>query len=206
MDTLRSHDYEYEHDDFYCYPGSPVLKNKLNITDGELLETAERDITYLRALEAAQKHIPGHFDYAHLKRIHRFLFGDVYDWAGQTRLVNISKGNPFCQVPFIDAQMDRISTQLKKENYLKDLKDRTMIAKRLAYYLGEINAVHPFREGNGRAQRMFIEHLAHTLGYRLDFSKISREDMILASSKAFVMDYAMLENLIENILEEERNM
>lgn len=201
MDALRKHDYEYEFDSYYCYPGSNVLINKLNITDEQLLEKAERDITYLRALEAAKEHIPGSLDAEHLKRMHRFLFRDIYDWAGKTRQVNISKGNPFCQVPFIDEQLDRVMDELKKEDYLMNVKDPKALAGRFAYYLGEINAIHPFREGNGRTQRMFIEHLAHRLGYRLDFSRISREDMIVASNKAFHLDYAMLEELIYNCME-----
>lgn len=200
---LKDYNYEFEHDDYYCYPNSRVLKNKLGITDAAVFEQAERDFTYLRSLEASQTHIRGKFDYAHLKRIHKFLFGDIYEWAGKPRQVNITKGNQFCRVECIEEQMEELFGKLKKENCLRNLDSKEEIAARLAYYLGEINAVHPFREGNGRTQRMFIEHLANSLGYRLDFSRVSQQEMVQASAKAFALDYSAMEGLISRIMERE---
>lgn len=201
---LKDYTYEYEYDARYCYPGSRVLKNKLNIMDEEELREAEREITSVRIAEALNgRRVRGKYDFGHLKRIHKFLFGDIYEWAGKVRLVNISKGNQFCRVEFIEMQMNEIFDKLAEEKYLKDLKCPEEIGKRLAYYLGEINAIHPFREGNGRAQRLFIEHLAHSIGYRLDLMKIGRDDMLLASVKAFERDYTMLEGLLINALEKE---
>jgi len=101
----KEYHYEFEYDSRYCYPNSKVLKNKLNILDAVQLENAERKITSLRTMEAIQKGIRGKFDFNHLKRIHKFLFGDIYSWAGKVRLVNISKGNQFCKVEFIEQQM-----------------------------------------------------------------------------------------------------
>lgn len=201
---LKDYDYEFEHDDYYCYPDSRVLKNKLGISDAETFEQAERDFTYLRSVEASKRRIRGNFDYAHLKRIHKFLFGDIYEWAGKPRQVNITKGNQFCRVECIQEQMEMLFGKLQQEHCLKDLKTKEEIAARLAYYLGEINAIHPFREGNGRTQRMFIEHLAHSLGYRLDFSKVKQQEMVLASAKAFAMDYSAMEELLVRILEAEK--
>ncbi|PWJ47897.1 Fic/DOC family protein [Faecalicatena contorta] len=201
---LKDYSYEYEYDSRYCYPESRVLKNKLNITDEKELLEAEREIISVRMAEIlGGRWTRGKFDFAHLKQVHKFLFGDIYDWAGKVRLVNISKGNRFCKVEFIEKQMNEIFQRLKCENFLRDVKDTQELGERLAYYLGEINAIHPFREGNGRAQRLFIEHLAHFLGYRLDFMKINREDMLLASVKAFDCDYTMLEELIIEALEKE---
>lgn len=188
--------YEYEPDSFYCYPGTYVLKNKLNILDENELKTAEREITSLRTAQALTSRIKGSFDFNHLAKIHSFLFGDIYDWAGNIRTVNISKGNQFCLCQFIQNQMDEIFQKLKNENYLKDYKDRDEVAKRLAYYLGEINSIHPFREGNGRTQRMFIEHLAVSLSYRLDFMKITSSEMLEASAHAFILDYTLMEELM----------
>lgn len=188
--------YEYEQDSFYCYPGTYVLKNKLNILDENELKTAEREITSLRTAQALISKIEGNFDFKHLAKIHKFLFGDIYEWAGNIRTVNISKGNQFCLCQFIQKQMDEIFQKLKNENYLKDYKDKSEVAKRLAFYLGEINSIHPFREGNGRAQRMFIEHLAAFLGYRMDFMKITSSEMLEASSRAFMLDYTLMEELL----------
>ncbi len=188
--------YEYEQDSFYCYPGTYVLKNKLNILDENELKTAEREITSLRTAQALTSRIEGSFDFKHLAKIHNFLFGDIYGWAGTIRTVNISKGNQFCLCQFIESQMDEILQQLKNENYLKDYKNKNEVAKRLAYYLGEINSIHPFREGNGRTQRMFIEHLAASLSYRLDFMKITSSEMLEASAQAFMLDYTLMEELM----------
>lgn len=145
--------YEYEQDNYYCYPNSSVLKNKLNIRDADELKSAEREITSLRTAQAILNRIEGNFDFEHLKKIHYFLFGDIYEWAGKIRTVNISKGNQFCLYEYIQDQLDEIFMKLCRENYLKDCNEKIEIAKRLAYYLGEINSIHPFREGNGRGTK-----------------------------------------------------
>lgn len=188
--------YEYEQDCYYCYPNSFVLKNKLNIIDADELQAAEREVTSLRTAQAMVEKIDGRFDFSHLKKIHRFLFGDIYEWAGKTRTVNISKGNQFCLCEYIQEQMEEVFKKLKGEYYLQNCKSKNEIAQRLAYYLGEINSIHPFREGNGRAQRMFMDHLVASLGYQLDFMKIKNEEMFEASVKTFDLDYRMMEELI----------
>lgn len=192
--------YEYEYDSFYCYQNSFVLKNKLNITDEEELKKAEREITSLRTAQALVERIDGEFDFEHLKKIHLFLFGDIYDWAGMVRNVNIAKGNQFCRFDFVEEQMDEILRKLKRENYLLDCKGQFNLAKRLAYYLGEINAIHPFREGNGRSQRMFIEYLSFHVGYQFDFMKITSQEMLEASVNTFNLNYTMMEELINRAL------
>lgn len=136
----------------------------------------------------------------HIYSIHLFLFGEIYEWAGKTRSVDISKGNQFCRCEFIEEQMDDLFRKLKKEDYLRNYEVKGELSKRLAYYLGEINAIHPFREGNGRCQRMFIEHLSFYLDYQLDFMDITNEEMLEASVKAFDLDYSMMEKLLEKEL------
>ncbi len=193
--------YEYEWDSKYCYPNSFVLKNKLNIKNQTELENAERAITSLKASQASLERIEGGFDFEHLKKIHKFLFGEIYDWAGSVRTVNISKGSRFCSAEYIEPQINELFEKLKQEDYLRSCKSKEELGKRLAYYLSEINVIHPFREGNGRTQRMFIEHLAYSAGYSLDFMKISSEDMLEASVRAFVCDYGFMEKIITNALE-----
>ena len=114
--------------------------------------------------------------------------------------MNISKGNPFCRVEYIETQLTSLFKELKDEKYLRECKDVEELDKRLAYYLSEINVIHPFRECNGRTQRMFIEHLAHHLGYSLDFMKISGDDMIEASVRAYGRDYTLMERIITKAL------
>jgi len=90
--------YEYEQDSYYCYHGTYILKNKLGILELEELKREEREITSLRMAQLMQKAIPEKFDFEYFKKIHCFLFDDIYEWAGKVRLVNISKGNQFAAV------------------------------------------------------------------------------------------------------------
>lgn len=193
--------YEYDQDTYYCYPGTHILRNKLNIMDEAELHDAERRITAVRAAELMKQPLTGRLDFGMLRRIHAFLFGDIYEWAGKVRTVNISKGTCFCRCEYIDRQMELLMRQLAREGTLRQ-GGREHFASRLAYYMGEINAVHPFREGNGRTQREFIRMLAYENGYWLDFMKIKTEDMLTASRAAFLQDYESLAGLLEQALEE----
>lgn len=194
----RDYDYSYEWDERYCYPKSHVLKNKLGITDAEQLRTAEREITSLRIANARINPIEGNFDFDHLKRLHKYIFGDIYDWAGEIRWVNISKGNQFCLCEYINANAEKVFTKLADEKLLTDMGENT-ISLRLAYYLGEINVIHPFREGNGRTQRLFFELLAENAGYNVDFSQVSEREMIEASADSFACDYGKMNALFQRI-------
>lgn len=183
-------------DSVYCYPDSDVLINKLGIQDQEKLHTFERKLTMLRLLEMIDKPIKGNFDFAYLQAIHRYIFQDVYEWAGKVRKVDIAKGNMFCNVMFIESQAEEIFGNLKKDNYLAGL-DRNIFVKKLAYYFSEINALHPFREGNGRSQREFIRSLALKNGYVINFSEIPEEEMLKASQESFLCDYNAMEELFD---------
>ena len=189
--------YEYEWDKEYCYPDSNVLINKLGIKNHDELVTAEREITSLKIAMAKAEPIKGNFDFEHLKRIHKFVFEDIYTWAGETRNVNISKGNQFCLSQNIEMYAADIFTKLKADHYLIDYDGN--IAHRLAYYLSEINVLHPFREGNGRAQRLFIEYLADHAGYKVDFSDVTADEMIIASAESFARDYDKINKMFERI-------
>lgn len=184
----------------YCYPNSDVLINKLDIRDADKLETFERKLTMLRIMELINNPIKGNYDYKHLKAIHGFIFQDVYDWAGKERTVDIAKGNMFCNVKFISIQAEEIFGKLKDEKYLKGLSKDAFI-NRLAFYFSEINALHPFREGNGRSQREFIRSLAMYNGYKLNFNNISEEEMIIASRDSFLCKYEKIEEIIRKAVE-----
>lgn len=194
----RDYSYSYAFDERYCYPHSDVLMNKLGIQDAEELKKAEREITSLRLANARVYKIKGQFDLQHLKDIHKYIFQDVYDWAGEIRWVNIAKGNMFCNYPFIEVNAESLFTKLKKEKYLKETPEQDMPI-RLAYYLSEINVIHPFREGNGRSQRLWIEYLAEENGYSVDFSEVTAEEMIQASAEAFACQYDCMNQLFQRI-------
>jgi cell filamentation protein len=192
------YEYNYEWDISYCYENSNVLRNKLGITDADALNVAEREIVAVRVLEAERAPIRGKLDFKHLCDIHRYLFGDIFEWAGKLRTVNISKGNPFCIADVLDIYGANLFEKLKAEIYLLGTPQRH-IPERLAHYLSEINVMHPFREGNGRAQRMFIEYLALIAGYWVDFTHVTAAEMIEASVRAFDRDEAMMCDIFERI-------
>lgn len=202
---MKDQEYDYFYDDEqdakYCYPGTNVLKNKLDIRDLDRLHEAERDYSSVRQAELSNMGVTGDFSFKHLCSIHKQLFQDVYSWAGKTRTVDISKGTIFCLVQFIESQFDDLYRKLKKENFLADIADEKEMGKRLAFYLGELNMIHPFREGNGRTQRIFIEQLCLNNGrFEIDFTEITKEEMIAASVRSANASNDMLEELIEKCL------
>lgn len=187
--------YEYERDDYYCYPDSPVLKNELGIKDEKELDAAEREITSLKIAKLNDEPLEGELNFDYVKRIHKYLFDGIYEWAGEVRRTDISKGNIFCQHELIEVNAEVLFNELKSENYLEGL-DKETIIKRLAYYLGDLNTIHPFREGNGRVQRLFIRELASRAGYLINFNGITPEEMIKASDTAFHYEYEPMEAII----------
>ncbi len=202
---MKDQEYNYFYEDKgdikYCYPGTNVLRNKLNIQDLDILHEAERDYSSIRQVELYKKGITGDFSLKHLCSIHRQLFQDIYSWAGELRTVDISKGTIFCLVPFIEEQFAFLYRKLRKENFLKDITDQKEMAEKLAYYLGEINMIHPFREGNGRTQRIYIEQLCMNNGrFEIDFTEVSKEEMISASVRSAKSDNDLLEELIYKCL------
>ncbi|MCX6613638.1 MAG: Fic family protein [Acidobacteria bacterium] len=149
------------------------------------MDVYEADSTQRRLIELAVKPDRGNFDSAHLQSIHRYIFQDVYDWAGQFRTVNISKGgNLFGSAQFIEMALGGILEKLPQENFLQSL-DRESFTSRCGWYFGEINAIHPFREGNGRTQREFLRQLAAQAGYSLDWRHVDRDTMTAASRLSF---------------------
>ncbi len=198
--------YEYEDNGQYCYPHTHILKNKLDIHDKEQLFKAEQELSSARYFEISQRPIPGDFSLEHLCAIHRYIFQDIYEWAGQIRTVDISKGTIFCLTQFIEIEFQKVHEWLVDNNFLTDVEDKQVMAKRLAYLIGEINMIHPFREGNGRAQRVYIEYVCMNNGhFDIDFSRTTRNDMVLASKESSVLNYEPFKLLLYNCLVETKN-
>jgi len=190
----------YDADDTYCIPGTAILKNIPNITDQELLDQYEADYSTVRIIELSQNPINGQFDLKHLCAIHRHIFQDVYEWAGEIRTVDISRGSSrFCNALQIHSYSQSVFKALKSENYLTGL-STSATATRLAHYLSEINAIHPFREGNGRVQRIFISQLATQAGHNLDYSALDQAEVYQVMSDSFIGNEKPLTNLILKII------
>lgn len=189
----------YDGADSYTYPDTDVLRNKANLTDQGALDAFEADATAIRLLELIAHPIEGSFDLTHLKAIHRHLFQDVYDWAGELRTVDISKGGSrFGSWALIEGYLSQQLAQIGGEHFLRDISPARFVS-RLAFFMGEINAVHPFREGNGRAQRAFCAQLAEQAGYFIDFDQVTREEMYEAMIASFRGDNTPLEALLDRV-------
>ncbi|HIH2044906.1 TPA: Fic/DOC family protein, partial [Campylobacter coli] len=186
-----------------------IKTNKIGAKSLDELFRKERMITNKKALELGKNPIKGNFDYQHLKDIHKALFEDVYTWAGQDRMQmglkeKFAKYAPngaiinFVPGKELDKYSKIIFDELAKNNYLKNSKDLNHFAKNLAKFMGEINALHPFREGNGRTQRIFLNELAKNAGYKLDLNLISKHKMIHACVEASQLKPGRLEALIKD--------
>jgi cell filamentation protein len=153
--------------DPYCWPGTDCLRNTLGIHDVDELERAEKLLVALRSAALDRNPLPGRYDSAHLRRFHRELFGDVYDWAGELRTVDIHKaGTWFCRARHLASALAKLLDELSGNLYLTGLSADTFVAEFATVY-GELNVLHPFREGNGRTQRAFLRQLAAAAGWRV---------------------------------------
>jgi fido (protein-threonine AMPylation protein) len=186
----------YSESDPYLDPSTGILRNLLGCTDQDSLDRAEGDFVTVRLIEIAQQPIKGDFGITHLQSIHRQLFSDVYDWAGQFRTVGIARGSStFCAPAHIASYTADLLHKLAQENYLANL-PLPQFAQRAAFFLGELNAVHPFREGNGRAQREFIRQAGSKAGFEISWVKISRQQMTYASIASYNGDLGPLTALL----------
>ena len=180
----------------YCYPDSNVLKNKLNIRDNKLLKTAEEEITLIKQMELLKNPIKGNFSKAHLMNIHKFIFEDIYPFAGKIRKEQISKADTLFYPPnLIDRELDKVFAKIKEKNMLKET-DEEKVYDNLAYVMAELNIIHPFREGNGRSIREFIRLMAKRMGYDLNWGNVDKEKLLEASILS-VDDYRVLIRILE---------
>lgn len=178
----------------YCYPNSDVLRNKLNITDKNELFEAEKELTAIRLKELQDNPILGTFDYNHLKAIHKYIFQDIYEWAGEERTVEIGKGNLFCTTSYIKSYAESVFNKYYPQCY--DAKDDfEKFVRVFADNYGDLNALHPFREGNGRTQREFARIICLKCGYDFNLSVTTHGQMLDASKLSF--DKADSSGLIE---------
>ncbi|MBP3359959.1 MAG: Fic family protein [Clostridia bacterium] len=165
----------------YCYPDTNILKNRLNIKDFELLKKAEEEITAVKQLELLQNPIRGNFTKTHFLSIHKFIFEDIYPFAGKIRKEQISKADTLFYPPnLIDSELNKVFAKIKEKNILKK-KDEDMIFDNLAYVMAELNIIHPFREGNGRTIREFIRIMAKKMNYDMNWGNIDKKELLEAS-------------------------
>ncbi len=182
----------------YTYKGTNVLKNKLNIKSEEKLKEYETKVVALKLASIDKANIKRTFDKNHLINIHKYLFEDVYDFAGKYRKENITKENfRFSEYYYIEDNIDYVFNKIKIDE-LKKLSFDELI-KKLSEIMTDLNVLHPFREGNGRATREFVRELLNELGYDIKWFKIDYNDILKASIKAVVDDSEQIELLKKSI-------
>lgn len=183
----------------YCYPDSSVLKNKLDIRDPVLLRKVEADLSSARQAEIFRTPVVGRFTATHLCNIHRKLLGDVYSFAGHFRREDIAKGpTRFVTYSQIKEKLQRLLGQLQQEKWLENVPFEAFAA-RSAYYMAELNYIHPFREGNGRAIREFMRLLFLHNGYVVQWDAVDVEALLNAMIDS-VYDTAHLEQILKQCL------
>jgi len=167
-----------------CYPGTSILFNKLNIRNQQQLDENEMLITSVKAAQYELAPFEGNPDFIYLKKLHRYLFGDIYTWAGNIRSVNLSKlHTSFCPSDSIGDLAERIFKRVSEYDYFRNLSVHDFATEAADLYQS-INYLHPFREGNGRTQRLFFRYLARHAGHQIDFSAVDTDTLMLATIHA----------------------
>ncbi|MEM6275374.1 MAG: Fic family protein [Pseudomonadota bacterium] len=192
-------------DPVYCYPPDfTVLRNRLDIRDAGELRRQERLFTRVRGEQGLPE---GDFDLDHLKAIHGHLFQDVYGWAGEIRTVEIEKGGTeFGYQQMIAPEMAAVHRRLKSANHLRGLAPGEFTAE-AARVLGDVNYIHPFRDGNGRAQLAWLAQLGAQAGHQVDLARLERDPWIEASKAASAArpDFQPMARCIEATITRERS-
>lgn len=193
-----ANDTEHNNDP-YCYRGTNILRNKIGITSSRELLRAEIELTSLRLFELQNQPFPQKLDLDRFKAIHKHIFQDLFTWAGEFRTINIAKGDIFGLVQYIDDNMTSFMSSYFDECF-NNRKDFSTFVKTFAKHYGNINAVHPFREGNGRTQREFAREVCLRCGYIFDLSQTSHEEMLEASKFSLYGHNEKFEDIFSRIL------
>lgn len=177
-------------DKIYCYPNTNVLINKFNVMNNDNLSILERKITSVKEQELYENPIDGSFNLKHYLDIHKYLFSDIYPFAGELRKVNkMKKSNIFMYVnkssdkfkpndlyevmiPKLQNLFYNMNSEIKENLSDKD------ISIYFAKYFIELNSIHPFREGNGRTNREFFREYACHINRELDFNKVDKDNFL----------------------------
>ncbi|MCL6230317.1 BID domain-containing T4SS effector [Bartonella bilalgolemii] len=205
----------------YYYPDSKVLKNKYNIMNKKELNRRCANDTKRIMIDLYQERAPKEFNSSYLKYLHKRLFENSFEWAGCTRgrLFQFADGTiakmlvlptPDLQHEFlvgykIEENLDKFDQVLSEKNNLQNLSRKEFVYEVVELF-SFLNYIHPFRDGNGRAQRIFFAKLAEAAGHKLDFSVVTKKRMIHACSNTMLKkaNYEAMEHLFEDISDPEK--
>lgn len=185
----------------YCYPGTTVLINRLGITDQAELDRVERQIVLLKSALAEQELPFRDVDFSYYLDLHRMLFAELYDWAGTLRDLDLSKkGTVFYPARDLEHLGELRFRRLRDDRYLCGLGQRAF-ADALAQLYHDLNMLHPFREGNGRTERLFLTLLVRHAGYTVSFADCDRDLLTIAAIRAAQGDLSLLRDTLASLLQ-----
>lgn len=184
--------------DPYCFPGTSILRNLQGLHDEQSLAEAERALTEIAAQSI--DFTPPPYTLTYLQDVHRQLFADLYDWAGELRTVDISKDDThFCTTARIEPEAQKLFEAFALADWYQGL-GRQELVTACAVLFGDLNVVHPFREGNGRALRILFEHIIVNAGYEISWWAVEPREWIQANINAVFCDYALMEMVFERCI------
>jgi cell filamentation protein, protein adenylyltransferase len=184
-------------DDPYCYKGTSVLKNRARLRDKKTLDDFELEMSTLRSRDPLPE---GRFTPAHYRAIHHHLFQDVYTWAGKYRTVRTAKGgNWFCYPEQITSSMNQLFKKLAGPAFKPGSSEADFLDA-AADFLAELNAIHPFREGNGRSQLSFMHLLSRRAGHPLNLERVDPKTFMAAMIASFLGDNDLLRSELQKLL------
>ena len=195
--TLNSTDYD-------CYEGTTVLINKFGIRSQAELDEIEMLLAGYKTLEILNGPLETPFTFSDYRQIHQYIFGDIYDWAGKVRTISLAKSaTKFTEPEKIEERGKRIFQRIAKMNYLCGLNKQELVFQVTDLY-HNLNMLHPFREGNGRTERIFITKLIRNAGFEIDITRGNSDLLMIGTIQAAagVMDNLALffdENIAPNM-------
>ena len=188
----------------YFIDGTNVLKNKLGVTDKNELNELERKIVFKKLTYLGISPIKGNFDAHHFRMIHKFLFNDIYDFAGKYRTCTLAMPKcQFCEPENIESELNRVLSNLNEQ--VKNIISVDQYIYLLAPTYYELTVIHPFREGNGRTIREFFREFVETknkelpFDLKLDLTRIYKEQALLAVQERYIYP-SLLEEVFRNAL------
>jgi len=202
-DAHLPEEYEAGYNENSDYPGTKCLVNYFNIKDKNKLKQIEQFFCDIRCAELFRREERRMLCFQYLCEIHEHLFGDVYPSAGSIRTAVASKLTEFCHPDYIEKSANALFSKLAKAGYLarKDL-ERDDFLNEVAYFIGELEAIHPFSEGNGRAIRFFLDRLVLNAGYTISWADADPDRMLEGSIAAIDGDCQPLIDVLEEIIQE----
>ena len=181
------------------YPDTHCLVNYFSLKNRQDLKEIESLFSCYRAAEIlAENHQPP-FEFDTLLDLHARLFGDVYPSAGQLRSMDIKRRTVFCDPRYIRQEGEKLFLRIQNAHYLRGL-DKEKFVNELAYFMGEMEALHPFNDGNGRVERLFFYVMALYSGYQTDWGMADPDRLLEADICAIDGDYQLLISVLTEII------